>query len=58
MNLDAGRPEDEVLANIADEADLGQRLGDPAPRRAPPSRPPLPTAKSPSQTKKQIPRVS
>lgn len=58
MNLDADMPEDEVLASPADGADLGPRLGNPPPRPAPPSRPPLPAAKSPSQTKKQIPRVS
>jgi hypothetical protein len=61
VHLDASRPEDEMLGipvSVPDGADLGPRLGNPPPRPAPPSRPPLPTAKSPSQTKKQIPRVS
>lgn len=58
MNLAAGRPEDEMSASVAGGADLGPKLGNPPPRPAPPSRPPLPTAKSPSQTKKQMPRVS
>ncbi|GFG38407.1 hypothetical protein Cfor_12437, partial [Coptotermes formosanus] len=54
------RPDDEVLgspASISDGPDVGMRLGHPPPRPAPPSRPPPPTVKSPSQTKRQIPRA-
>jgi hypothetical protein len=61
MHLDASRPEDEMMAtplSLPEGADVGPRMGIPPPRPAPPSRPPLPAAKSPSQTKKQIPRVS
>jgi hypothetical protein len=61
LRLDVSRPDDEVLgspASISDGPDVGMRLGHPPPRPAPPSRPPPPTVKSPSQTKRQIPRVS
>ena len=61
VRLDVSRPDDEILGapvSIAEGPDIGTRLGCPPPRPAPPSRPPPPAVKSPSQTKKQIPRVS
>ncbi|XP_069684733.1 synaptojanin-1 isoform X2 [Periplaneta americana] len=54
-----GRLENDMMGtqtSPSDDGDIGTRSGNPPPRPAPPSRPPLPASKSPSQIKKQIPR--